>query len=256
MEMTKQSSESEDGQKKHVWGKFLMRYKNALAQKTGWGGRRRLQTLRRALGHQPDAAGSKHRGHAGPNQGGPCANEPLAGERTVRDLCFRLPPSCFLHFKVGPRQQETCPDASGGLPGVWQRALRGGLPIRAAHVWSKAQDVFTFPFKKGLQSLNSTLTCSGYSSLSSQTRTQGNEQSAQEGIRAGTTTTENRGAGRGPEGRAGERTWRRGEGAGGAGGRENGASVAVMSHCFVLLNFSSCKFFKTNTSIFYSSRNI
>lgn len=151
-------------------------------------------------GHQPDAVSSKHQGHAGPDQGGPCANELLAGERTVRDLCFRLPPSCFLHFKVGPRQQETRPDASGGLPSVWQRALPGGLPIRAAQVWSKTQHACTFPFKKGPQSLNSTLTCSGYSSLLSQTRTQGNGQSAQEGICAGTTAVENRGAGAGPEG--------------------------------------------------------
>lgn len=30
----------------------------------------------------------------------------------------------------------------------------------------------------------------------------------------------------------------------------------VMNHCFILLNFSSCKFFKTNMSIFYSSQNI
>lgn len=37
MEMTKQSSESEDGQKKHVWGKFLMRYKCSGA-KDGVGG--------------------------------------------------------------------------------------------------------------------------------------------------------------------------------------------------------------------------
>ena len=154
-------------------------------------------------GHQPNAVSSKHQGHAGPNQGGPCANELLAGERAVRDLCFRLPPSCFLHFKVGPRQQETHPDASGGLPSVWQRALPGGLPIGAAQVWSKTQHVCTFPFKKGPQSLNSTLTCSGYSSLLSQTRAQGNELSAQEGIRAGTTITENRGAGRGR--RAGRR---------------------------------------------------
>lgn len=41
-----------------------------------------------------------------------------------------------------------------------------------------------------------------------------------------------------------------------AGRRESGASVGVTRHCFVLLNFSSCKFFKTNTSIFYSSQNI
>ena len=50
--------------------------------------------------------------------------------------------------------------------------------------------------------------------------------------------TEARGA---PEGRAGKKTEHR---------------CGIMSHCFVLLNFSSCKFFKTNISIFYSSRNI
>ena len=37
MEMTKPSSESEDSQKKHVWGKFLKRYKNAPCAKDGVG---------------------------------------------------------------------------------------------------------------------------------------------------------------------------------------------------------------------------
>ena len=29
-----------------------------------------------------------------------------------------------MRLKVGPGQQETCPDAAGGPPGVWQRAPR------------------------------------------------------------------------------------------------------------------------------------
>lgn len=36
-------------------------------------------------------------------------------------ICFRLPSSCLMRLKVGPGQQETCPDAAGGPPGVWQR---------------------------------------------------------------------------------------------------------------------------------------
>ena len=37
MEMSKASSESEERQKKQVWGKFLQTYEMPLAQKTGWG---------------------------------------------------------------------------------------------------------------------------------------------------------------------------------------------------------------------------
>lgn len=112
------------------------------------------------------------------------------GQRSVRDL---FSPSLFLPYASQSRSR-----AARNMPGCcWgsSRGLAEGLPSRAARVWSKALHVRTFPFKKGPPSLNSTATRSGYSSLLSQTRTRGNERNAQEGIPAGTTAAENRGAG-------------------------------------------------------------
>lgn len=141
--------------------------------------------------------------------GGPCANELLARGEDCRGSVFTFPLPALCVSKWVPGSKKHARMLLGVFPVSGRELCERRLPIRAAHVWSKALHVCTFPFKKGPQSLNSTATCSGYSSLLSQTRTQGNEKNAQEGIRAGTTTTENRGAG----------------GPGGAGRKENRASV-------------------------------
>ena len=112
------------------------------------------------------------------------------GVRIVSDFCFLLHSSSFLHLQSRSLAARNMPYASGSLLGAWQRALHMGLTIRAARVWPK-QDTFHLCFflQKGPQSLNSTFTWNGYSSMLSQVKTRGNEKSVQEGIRAGITTT-------------------------------------------------------------------
>lgn len=38
--------------------------------------------------------------------------------------------------------------------------------------------------------------------------------------------------------------------------QQESSGAETVTHCFILLNCSGCKFFKTNISIFYSSQNI
>lgn len=203
-------------------------------------GKRTVKTTH-ALQRQTDSVNAE--GCAVLTRGAPCVNELLAWVRIVSDFCFLLHSSSFLHFQSRSLAARNMPYASGSLLDAWQRALHTGLTIRAARVWPK-QDTFRLCFflQKGPQSLNSTFTWNGYSSMLSQVKTGGKWKVYSRVFVLGLQLREQmHSTDRAREGRAGKKTEHR---------------WGIMSHCFVLLNFSSCKFFKTNITIIYRSQNI
>lgn len=134
-------------------------------------GKRTVKTTH-ALQRQTDSVNAE--GCAVLTRGAPCVNELLARVRIVSDFCFLLHSSSFPHFQSRSLAARNMPYASGSLLGAWQRALHTGLTIRAARVWPK-QDTFRLCFflQKGPQSLKSTFTWNGYSSMLSQVKTGG-----------------------------------------------------------------------------------